>query len=209
MAPLVEGFPGDGVQKRKPVYQTQVDLGSELGLCPGFPTYDGTDVGLIYAHYPIFHLMAFGVKHLQLLGIYGLDDPILLLQPVSERENAKAVKLFFNRPEVPSQVLKLGFDAVTDDFSGWVSVLGYLQKPFSGYFSVSPGLLSLWTFRMQFINDCFCDLPGFVQQPHIGGIGDVLGAGSGIIDHFTFVGRGYRIPIGTGRGFIFFFTVLS
>ena len=82
---------------------------------------------------------------------------------MSERKNAEAIELLFNRFEVPSQVLKLVFDALPDGFSGWVFVLGYLQVAFSGYFSVSPGLLPLRALDMQFINDCFCDLPGFIQ----------------------------------------------
>lgn len=35
---------------------------------------------------------------------------------------------------------------------------------------------------MQFIDDCFCDFPGFVQQAQIRGIGDVFGTGGDVKD---------------------------
>lgn len=68
MAALVEGIPRDGIQKGKSVHQTQMDLGSELGLGPGLSSDDGTYMGLIDTHYPVFHLMASCFKHRQLLA---------------------------------------------------------------------------------------------------------------------------------------------
>jgi hypothetical protein len=52
MAALVERIPRDGIQKGKSVHQTQMDLGSELGLGPGLSSDDGTCMGLIDTHYP-------------------------------------------------------------------------------------------------------------------------------------------------------------
>lgn len=163
MTSFIEGIPGDGVQKRKAIHQTQVDLGPKLGLCSGFSPDDGTDMGLINTDDSILDLVSSSFIHGLLLVINRLDDPILTLQPVSERKNAEAIELFFNRFEVPSQVLKLGLDALPDGFSGWILVLGYLQVAFPGYSPIGSGLLPLGIFPMQFINDCFCDLPGFVQ----------------------------------------------
>jgi len=67
MAALVERIPRDGIQKGKSVHQTQMDLGSELGLGPGLSSDDGTCMGLIDTHYPVL-LMASCFKHRQLLA---------------------------------------------------------------------------------------------------------------------------------------------
>jgi len=96
VATLVESIPGDGIQKRKSVHQIHVDLGSEFGFGAGFPTVDGSDVGLIDTHYAVRYLMARCPKHLQLLVINGLDDPVALLHLMGERKHDKTVKLLFN-----------------------------------------------------------------------------------------------------------------
>ena len=163
MASFIVGISGESVQKRKVINQTQVGLGPKPCLCSGFSPDDWANMGLGYADYPIIDLLGSGFKHGLLLVINRLDDPILSMQPVSERENVEAIELFFNRFEVPAQVLKLGFDALSNGFSGWILVLGYLQVVFTGYFAVSPLLLPPWTYPMQFITYCFCDLPGFIQ----------------------------------------------
>jgi len=101
MTALVERIPRDGIQKRKSVHQTQMDLGSELSLGPGLSSDDGTYMGLIDTHYPVLHLMDSCFKHRQLLRIQRLNDPVLLLHSVGERKNGKGIQLFFNRLEVP------------------------------------------------------------------------------------------------------------
>jgi len=119
-----------------------VDLGSEFGFGSGFPADDGSDVGLIDTHYAVRYLMARCPKHLQLLVTNGLDDPVALLHLMGEWKHDKTVKLLFNGLEVSSQVLKLGFDALSDDLSGGISVLGHFQKVLSGHFSVGSWLFS-------------------------------------------------------------------
>jgi hypothetical protein len=111
----------------------------------------------------IVYLMIAGCKHLELLGIHGLDDPILLLHPRGGWKQRKTIELFFNRLEVPSQILELGFDASTDDFPSWILVLGDPEKALSGYFSIGSGLLPLWVCSMEVIDDRFCDFSGLVQ----------------------------------------------
>ncbi|WP_249037302.1 hypothetical protein [Algoriphagus antarcticus] len=101
MAALVESIPRDGIQKRKSVHQTQMDLGSELGLGPGLSTDDWTYMGLIDTDYPVLHLMACCFKHRQLLPIQRLDDPVLPLHPTGEWKDGTGIQLFFNRLEVP------------------------------------------------------------------------------------------------------------
>lgn len=138
-------------------------LGSELGLRSGLPTHDGTNMRLIDTDDAIVYLMSAGCKHLELLGINGLDDPVLLLHPGGEWKQGKAIELSFNRLEVPSQVLELGFDASADDFPSWIFVLGDLEKALPGYFSIGPGLLPLWVCCMELIDDRLGDFPGLVQ----------------------------------------------
>jgi hypothetical protein len=107
--------------------------------------------------------MASCFKHRQLLHIHGLNDPVLLLHSVGERKNGKGIQLFFNRLEVPFYILKLEFDAFSDDFSRGIFVLGNLEIALSGHLSVGSGLLSLRVCRMGFIDDRFCDFPGLSQ----------------------------------------------
>lgn len=140
-----------------------MDLGSELCSCFCFTPHDGANMWLTNTDYSMIHLMACFPKHLQLLCIYGLDDLVLPLCPGGEWKHGKALELFFNNPEVPSQVLELEFDAFSNDFPRWFFVLGNLEKMLSGYLLVSPGLFSLRVGRMQLINDCFCYFPGFIQ----------------------------------------------
>ena len=104
-------------------------------------------------------------------------------------------QLLFNRFEVPFEILKQGFNAFSNAFLRRIFVLSYLQIGFSGHFAVSPRLLSPRACRMQFIDNCFCDFPGFTQQSQIRGIGDVLRTGRGIIDHFALVADPYFNPI--------------
>jgi hypothetical protein len=73
-----------------------VDLSSEFGFGSGFPADDGSDMGLIDTHYAVRYLMARCPKHLQLLVINGLDDPVALLHLMGERKHDKTVKLLFN-----------------------------------------------------------------------------------------------------------------
>jgi len=97
------------------------------------------------------------------LRIQRLNDPVLLLHSVGERKNGKGIQLFFNRLEVPFYILKLEFDAFSDDFSRGIFVLGNLEIALSGLLSVGSGLLSLRVCRMEFIDDRLCDFPGLGQ----------------------------------------------
>lgn len=101
-------------------HQAQVDFGSELGFGSCFAPHDGTHMGLVDADYPVIHLMGTLLKHGQLLGIDGLDDPILPLKGGIQGKDLELVQLFFYCLEVPSQVLELGFNpGLPVDFAGW------------------------------------------------------------------------------------------
>ena len=98
------------------------------------------------------------VKHCQLLGIEDLDDPILSLKGGIQRKDLELVKLFFDRLEVPSQVLKLGFDPDSDGLFGRILILGYFQIAFSGLLPIGSRLLAIRLFGMKVVDDRFSDL---------------------------------------------------
>ena len=103
-----------------------MDLGSKL--CPGpcFLTYYGSQIEIMDADYPILNQVAPALKHLKLLVVDCPDDPILALKLRFKREVHKTIKLFFNRFEVPPQVLKLWFYPLSDCLFLRVFVLRYL-----------------------------------------------------------------------------------
>lgn len=71
--------PAQCVQKRKTVYHTHMYLGSELGLCSCFPTYDGPYMSFVDTYYAVVYLMAAAHPHLELLFINSLNDPVFAL----------------------------------------------------------------------------------------------------------------------------------
>src|SRR5690554_3979886 len=107
MAALVEGVPGYGVQERIPIHHAEVDLGPELRSRPGLAADDGADMGLMDTDNAVLNLVGPALKHLELLQVDGLDDPILPLKLMAEREGPKTIQLFCDCSEVPPQVLEL------------------------------------------------------------------------------------------------------
>src|SRR5690554_3394151 len=107
MAALVEGVPGYGVQERIPVHHPEVDLGPKLRLRPGLAADDGAAMGLMDTDNAVLNLVGPALKHPELLQVDGLDDPILPLKLVAEREGPETVQLRADGFEVPSQVLEL------------------------------------------------------------------------------------------------------
>ena len=87
MSPFVESVPRHRVQKGIPIYQTQVDLGSEFGICPSLSPYDRTYVGFVDTDNPVVYLMASAFKHSKLLFVKRLDDPVLPLKFMIKRYN--------------------------------------------------------------------------------------------------------------------------
>jgi hypothetical protein len=112
-----------------------VDFGSELGLGSCFTPHYGTHMGLVDAHNPILYLMGTLLKHCQMLEIDRLNDPVLPPKGGIQGKDLELVQLFFNRLEVPSQVLELEFDPVSDGLFGRIFILGYFQITFSGPFA--------------------------------------------------------------------------
>src|SRR5690606_11208098 len=93
---------------------------------------------LMNTHDAVLYLMGSGLKHLQLLPIDGLDDPISPLHRIGQWECAESIQLFFNGLEVPSQVLKLRLDTFSNHFPRGISILGHLQISFPGILPIRP-----------------------------------------------------------------------